>query len=379
MIRASFVSILRLTVSGFRNLAPQQLDVGPGLTAVIGANGSGKTNLLEAVAVLGNLASFRPGPSAAWIRHGAPAFTLAGVIDRGGTDVEIRQDVRHAGTLARALFRGARRLGAAEYLELFPVATLSGYDRALVWGAPEDRRRFLDRLCFQIRPEALPTLQRYRRALRHRNALLTRWGPPEEFDAFEHDLAVLGAEIVRFRMAALAGLERHLGEELDALGWSLAHPVLSYNASDGVAVAEPATLVARLRAALAASRRLERGRGHTAVGPHRHDLQFSVQGVPARDTLSAGQGKLLATGLKLAAMAVVGRERGRRPLVVFDDVDAELDAAVLQRVLARLRDGGQALLSSAHEEMMLPRLTGGAVWRMNAGVVDVVAPGGMKA
>ena len=95
--------------------------------------------------------------------------------------------------------------------------------------------------------------------------------------------------------------------------------------------------------------------------------------------LSAGQGKLLATGLKLAAMAVVGRERGRRPLVVFDDVDAELDAAVLQRVLARLRDGGQALLSSAHEEMMLPRLTGGAVWRMNAGVVDVVVPGGMEA
>ena len=172
------MSILRLTVSGFRNLAPQQLDVGPGLTAVVGANGSGKTNLLEAVAVLGNLASFRPGPSAAWIRHGADAFALAGVLDRGGIEVEIRQDVRHAGTLARALFRGARRLGAAEYLDLFPVATLSGYDRALVWGAPEDRRRFLDRLCFQIRPEALPTLQRYRRALRHRNALLTRWGPP---------------------------------------------------------------------------------------------------------------------------------------------------------------------------------------------------------
>jgi DNA replication and repair protein RecF len=373
------VSILRLTVSGFRNLAPQQLNVGPGLTAVVGANGSGKTNLLEAVAVLGNLASFRPGGSAAWIRHGANAFALSGVLDRGGIEVEIRQDVRHAGTLARALFRGARRLGAAEYLDLFPVATLSGYDRALVWGAPEDRRRFLDRLCFQIRPDALPTLQRYRRALRHRNALLTRWGPAEEFDAFEHDLAVLGAEIVRLRLAALAGLERHLGEELGALGWSLAHPVLSYTASDGVAVAEPATLVARLRAALAASRRLERGRGHTAVGPHRHDLQLSVQGVPARDTLSAGQGKLLATGLKLAAMAVVGRERGRRPLVVFDDVDAELDAAVLQRVLERLRDGGQALLSSAHEEMMLPRLTGGAVWRMNAGVVDVVVPGGMEA
>ncbi len=118
---------------------------------------------------------------------------------------------------------------------------------------------------------------------------------------------------MRLRLAALAGLERHLGEELEPLGWSLAHPVLRYNAPDGVAVAEPATLVARLRAALAASRRLERGRGHTAVGPHRHDLQFSVQGVPARDVLSAGQGKLLATGLKLAAMAVRGARAGATP------------------------------------------------------------------
>ena len=371
------MSILRLSVSDFRNLAAQQLDVGPGVTTVVGRNGSGKTNVLEAVAVLGNLSSFRPGSAAACVRRGAQAFAVAGVIARSGVEVDIRQQVRCDGGVTRALFRGARRLGAAEYLDLFPVVTLSGHDRALVWGAPEDRRRFLDRLCFQLRPEALATLQRYRRALRHRNALLARGGPAAEFDAFEHDLAALGAEIVRLRLEALSGLERHLGDELESLGWSLARPVLGYNSPDGVAVAETATLAVRLRAALAASRRLERGRGHTAIGPHRHDLQLSVQGVPAREALSAGQGKLLATGLKLAAMAVVGRERGRRPVVVFDDVDAELDSAVLERVLARLRDGGQALLSSAHEEMMLPRLAGGAVWRVRDGVVDVMAAGGM--
>jgi DNA replication and repair protein RecF len=112
------------------------------------------------------------------------------------------------------------------------------------------------------------------------------------------------------------------------------------------------------------------------VGPHRHDLQLTVHGAPAREILSAGQGKLLATGLKLAAMALVGAERGRSPVVVFDDVDAELDAGVLRRVIARLESAGQALLSSAHEEMMLPRLTLGAVWRMNAGTVDMVGAGG---
>ncbi|MBZ5589644.1 MAG: DNA replication and repair protein RecF [Acidobacteriia bacterium] len=373
------MSITRFSVSEFRNLSAQQLDVPPGLTAVVGPNGSGKTSLLEALAVLGNLTSFRPGPAASWIQHGAHGFGLAAAVERGGAAVEIRQEVRLRGTVGRSLFRGARRLGAAEYLDLLPVATLSGHDRALVWGAPEDRRRFLDRLCFQLRPEALPVLQRYRRALRQRNALLARSARGDEFDAFEQDLSQLGAHVINARLAAVAGLERVLGYELEALGWSMGRAVLSYTSTDGVAVAEPATLAARLRAALAASRRLERGRGHTAVGPHRHDLQLTVHGAPARETLSAGQGKLLATGLKLAAMAVVGRERGRTPVVVFDDVDAELDAEVLRRVIGRLERGAQALLSSAHEEMMLPRLTRGAVWRMASGTVEGDAPGGSEA
>ena len=376
---SSGVSIARFSVSEFRNLSAQQLDVPPGLTAVVGPNGSGKTSLLEALAVLGNLTSFRPGSAATWIRHGARGFALAAVAERAGTAVEVRQEVHLRGTFARSLFRGARRLGAAEYLDLLPVATLSGHDRALVWGAPDDRRRFLDRLCFQLRPEALPVLQRYHRALRQRNALLARSAHGDEFDAFEQDLAQLGAHVINARLAAVAGMERLLGDELETLGWAIGRPVLRYTSSDGVAVAEPATLAARLRAALAASRRLERGRGHTAVGPHRHDLQLTVHGATTREILSAGQGKLLATGLKLAAMALVGEERGRTPIVVFDDVDAELDAVVLRRVIERLERGGQALLSSAHEEMMLPRLTRGAVWRMAGGRVETEVPGGSEA
>ena len=373
------MSIARLSVSEFRNLSAQQLDVPPGLTAVVGRNGSGKTSLLEAVAVVGNLTSFRPGSATTWVRQGGSGFALAALIDRGGAAVELRHEVRLRGAPARSLFRGARRLGAAEYLDLLPVATLSGHDRALVWGAPEDRRRFLDRLCFQLRPDTLPVLQRYRRALRQRNALLGRSARGDEFDAFEQNLAQLGASVILARLAAVAGLERFLGDELEGLGWSIGRPVLRYTSPDGVAVAEPATLAARLRAALAASRRLERGHGHTTVGPHRHDLQLTVNGAPAREFLSAGQGKLLATGLKLAAMALVGKERGRTPVVVFDDVDAELDAVVLLRVITRLERGGQALLSSAHEEMMLPRLTRGAVWRIAGGRVETDGPGGSEA
>jgi DNA replication and repair protein RecF len=373
------VSIRRLSVNSFRNLAAQELEFRPGITVVVGPNGSGKTNLLESLAVFGNLASFRPGPATSWVRRGGRAFTLVGTVERAGTTVDLRQEAQMGRALSRALFRGARRLGAGEYLDLFPVAALSGHDRQLVWGAPEERRRFLDRLSFHLHPEALLVLQRYRRALRQRNALLIGGGRGEEFDAFEHDLALLGARIVGLRQEAIAGLERHLESEMESMGWSISKPVLLYNSLDGVAVAEPATLPARLRAALAASRRRDRARGHTAVGPHRHDLLLTVQGAPAREVLSAGQGKLLATALKLTAMTLLAEVRGRSPAVVFDDVDAELDATVLRRVLERLQRGGQALLSSAHEEMMLPRLVQGTVWRMQAGTVDVVAAGGSEA
>jgi DNA replication and repair protein RecF len=370
------VPLHAFSLTGFRNLAAQEIEFPPGVTVVVGPNGSGKTNLLEAVTVLGNLASFRPGPPAVLIQRGARGFTLRGSVERGESAVELRQQARLGATVSRALFRGARRLGAAEYLTLFPVTALSGHDRALVWGAPEDRRRFLDRLCFHLHGEALAVLQRYRRALRQRNALLAGGGRDEEFDAFEHDLAQLGARVVGFRQEALAGLERHLGEELERLGWALPSPVLRYTSRDGVAVAEAATLAARLRAALAASRRRDRARGHTAVGPHRHDLALTVHGAPAREVLSAGQGKLVATALKLTAMTLLSEAWGRLPTVVFDDVDAELDAAVLRCVLERLRERAQAVLSSAHEEMVLPRLAGGAVWRMCAGSVEEVSAGG---
>lgn len=367
--------LLRLSVNGFRNLRPQELDVPAATVLVVGPNGAGKTSLLEAVTVLGNLQSFRPGPSVSLVQHGAPGFQLAGLIERGGTTVELRQEGRLARTVARRLHRGARRLGAAEYLELFPVSVLSSHDRQLIWGGPDGRRRYIDRVAFFLHAETLPVLQRYRRVLRQRNAVLARSETDGAAEAFEHELALLGSRLVGLRLEALAALETALPEELTGLGWRLSRPNLRYDAPDGLASADTAGMTGWLRAQLARTRGRDRARGATAIGPHRHDLAISVAGAPARETLSAGQGKLLATAFRLAAMAVFEKARGRIPAVVFDDVDAELDGAVLERVLARLGRAGQALLSSAHEEMVLPRLPGAAVWRVCDGLVELPAGG----
>lgn len=364
------MALRHLSAHGFRNLKPLDLAVPAGVIAVLGPNGSGKSNLLEAIAVLGNLASFRPGSPVAWIQREWAEFRLAGVIDRGDATATVSQTRSRVRSAAK-LFRGARRLGAGEYLALFPVTALSSRDRQLVWGPPEERRRFLDRLAFHLHAETLPTLQRYRHVLRQRNALLQRGGRGEEFDAFEHDLGSLGAALMRFRTVALYELERHLGGALETLGWSLPRPILRYHGGEGQGAADLPTLVRRLRAELNAGRRREQARGFTLVGPHRHDLVLTVHGMPAREVLSAGQGKVLVTAMKLGAMAAVRETGGGRPTVVFDDVDAELDGDVLSRVLRHLGESGQALLSSAHEEMVAPRLRAAAVWRIRDGVVEV--------
>jgi DNA replication and repair protein RecF len=135
---------------------------------------------------------------------------------------------------------------------------------------------------------------------------------------------------------------------------------------------EVVRLAADLRTALSRSRRAETSRGYTLVGPHRHDVAITLQGVSARDLLSAGQTKLLATALKLAAQGVIERILGCASLVIFDDVDAELDSDVLARLLSRLARCEQVVMSSAHGETILPRLPRASVWRLSNGQISEV-------
>lgn len=368
------MEISRLDIRSFRNLASQEISLGPGVTLVVGPNGAGKSNLLEAISVLGNLTSFRPGPPLAFVRWQAESYLLAATVLRDTTPVEMRQEARVGRHLGRALFRGGRRLTMGEYLQLCPVAALSGFDRALVTGTPEDRRRFLDRLVFHLHPEALRMLQQYRRALRQRAGLLLGGGQIAELEAFEQILAATGARLVELRLATLRRLVSGLEGEMGLLRWAAGRPHVRYHAPDGLGSPDASQLAVRLGSALARSRRLDAQQRRTTVGPHRHDLAITVGGMPAREALSAGQAKLLVVGLRLAALAVLEERLGGAPVVVFDDVDAELDASALGRVLARLHGRAQVLISSARPELVLPAAAAARVWRVEEGRV-VVADG----
>lgn len=361
--------VRELRISGFRNLAAQELQLRPGLTLLGGANGAGKSNLLEAVAVFGNLTSFRPASPVHLVRWGEHGYSLGGVVERGSSRVELRQDARLGRSLVRSLWRGGRRLATGEYLQVCPVAPLSAHDRALVTGVPEDRRRFLDRLVFHLHPEALTLLQQYRRALRQRSELLASGGGHEAAEAFEQLLASCGARLIELRLQTLRQLIQKLDVELAEMGWPAVRPQVRYHAPDGLGSPDAAHLGARLREALARARRVDAQQRRTSVGPHRHDLAISVAGVPAREALSAGQAKLLAVALRLAALGVLEQRLGSSPVVVFDDVDAELDASTLSRVLARLGGRAQVLISSARPEIVLPVAGSGEVWWVEGGKV----------
>lgn len=370
------MSIETLKIRGFRNLHDAALSLPAGLVAVVGKNGAGKTNLLEAVTVLGNISSFRSSSVSSLVRHGLEGFSLEAVINRFGNPVEIRQ---HAlvGTLpGRGLWRGARRLSAGEYLQIQPVTAFCSRDRQLVVGGPEERRRFLDRIVFHLHPDALATMQTYRHALRQRTWLLSRGGNDQELDAFEHTLAQHGGHLIALRLRVLGLVTASLGGQLGGLGWSLSDPGLRYHAPDGVAECDAAALAQRLSIALAKARRSDRRLGRTSVGPHRHDVLLTLGGRGVREALSAGQAKLLATAMKLAAVRVLEEKKGRVSTLVFDDVDAELDADVLARLLDRLHDCGQVLVSSAHPEMIVRHLREAVVFQVEAGRISGCATGG---
>lgn len=340
----------------FRNFATVTWAVPPGITVLTGANGAGKTNLLEAVTVLGNLTSFRPGPPRLWLRHGQIGFTLWGEVQWGETLASLEQRGSVAKGFVRNLFRDERKVVPADYLPVLPVAAFSTLDEDLILGGPELRRRFLDRLAFQLRPATLDLLLRYRRALRQRNRLLQQGSTGETLEAFDRELAQAGRRLLLARLAAQEALQNFLEEQLASLGWLFSKPVLHYHSHENLAASAAAGDYAFL-SALRRWRRQELVRGCTLVGPHRDDLKILLQGRPAREQLSAGQAKLLATALRLAAVAVTRAKRKVAPLLVFDDVDAKLDGQVLARLLAHLATmGGQAILSTAHPEMVLGHL-----------------------
>jgi DNA replication and repair protein RecF len=343
------VHLVDISTDGFRNLRPGTIAWGPQSNILVGGNGEGKTNCLEAVTVLGNLRSFRAGSMGSIVAHGADQFRLEGRVETTTGVVRLGQRVDPGPPVRRELSINGRSATVPEYLRVLPLVALSGGDRELVSGGPAERRAFLDRFTFLLEDAHFEELRRYRRGLRQRNAALVGGAGDDEMTAWEGRLAAAGAGVVHRRgrtcIRLVAGFDA-IYRELRGEGFPDIE--LRYR---GEAELEPARNVSEVeeyyRKRYNETRARDRRTGFTGEGPHRHDLGLRVNGRAVRHVLSSGQIKVVAAALRLASLKQVEEERGEVLPVIIDDVDSELDTAVLVRLIDHLAGRRQLFLSSA--------------------------------
>jgi DNA replication and repair protein RecF len=312
--------IRKLTLRHFRNVAFAALEFSGPRQYLVGSNGQGKSNLLEAAGYVTALRSFRTTDSRHLIMRDQPEAAIACDVEREGSGAErvtilIRRD-------GKELRRGEERVTRlADHLGRFPTVVFSSQDLQLIRGAPALRRRWLDLTLSAIDPVYLDCLQAYNRALAGRNSLLRRpdGGVARELPAFDRTLAPAGARLVALRTQGIAALAPEMAAAYGRLCGVREVATLAYEAAPGGTSGE------ELLAVLEAGRARDLQAGMTLAGPHRDDIGFCVRGMDAKDFASEGQQRSTMLALRLAQAAWFHKRSGVRPVLLADDVLGELD------------------------------------------------------
>jgi len=346
------VRLRQLWLTDFRCYQELELAPAEGSTVVVGANGQGKTSVLEAVGWVATAQSFRGVPDAALVRSGAATAVVRAEFERDGRDQLFEAEIRAVGRNRIQVNRRAlaRRRDLADSLR---VTVFSPDDLELVKGGPSERRRYLDDLLVASAPRYDAARADYERVLRQRNALLRAGlhGHDDEFtlDVFDEQLARAGAELVRGRLRLIDRLHPPLVDAYRSLARAEVAIDARYEAewAEGVVERDRADDVAdALRAALAGRRREELARATTVVGPHRDEWRLQVDGLDARTHASQGEQRTLALSLRLAGHRVTADVVGEDPVLLLDDVFSELDPGRAAALVEHLPHG-QTLLTTA--------------------------------
>jgi DNA replication and repair protein RecF len=350
----------------FRNHEKTDVTFVPGLTVLRGANGAGKTNLLEATGYLASLSSFRGAGPDILVRQGCDAAVVRGELSRAGRSLLLEAEIRAAGRGRASLNRQAVRR-ASDLREALSVTVFSPDDLELVKGGPSGRRRYLDDALVALHPRNDALRRDLERIVRQRNALLTsahgRLTPDVEttLDVWDSKLSQAGEALAGARVSLLGQLEplvRKAYEQLAGAGEAGPRVALSYEAT---------WREAGLAASLAMARADELRRGVSLVGPHRDDMGLALSGMAARTCASQGEQRSFALALRLAVHRLVAEETGESPVLLLDDVFSELDEARGQALLDNLPPG-QSILTTTGP--LPPGVRVDQELTINAGQVD---------
>ena len=359
----------RISLRDFRNFEAVDVPLPPEGLALVGENGHGKTNFLEAIYYLQILRSFRGARDVDLVRFETAGFHVAAALgDARARHVTV--GFQRPSRRKKATIDGAEALRLADAIGAFPAVIFSPTDAELVAGAPSERRRFLDVMLSLTSRPYLGALQRYRAALARRNAALrvaTETHSPEAIEVWEPALAETGAILWRARRAwvhshaeQFASLCADIGEQ----GASALRYVTPMDCDDDSAEHE-------LLAALARRRALDVQRGMTHAGPHRDDLELTLSGRDLRTFGSAGQQRTAAIALRLLEASTLRLAADAEPIVLLDDPFAELDHRRTARILTLLQaEGrGQTVLAVPRASDIPADLTRLERWRVHGGLI----------
>ena len=352
---------LRLT--DFRNYADAAVEFRPGLNLVVGRNGQGKTNLLEAINVLSGLGSHRGAAGEAMVRQGAERAVLSGTGSAGGRDVRVDAEVKRTGGTRLLVNRVAvERMSASSSAGMLVAVAFSPDDLVIIKGGPEERRRLLDQGAARVRPLGATERQEFERVLRQRTGLL-KAAPNSHralatLDVWDESFARAGAVVVRNRMAVLDRLRPEVLRRYRSVSGQAGEVSVEYKASwlePGTAsTASEEGLRAALFDALAKARSRDLERGVSTVGPQRDDVEVLLEGADARLFASQGEQRTLALSLRMAERDLVAANRGEDPILLLDDIFSELDEVRRGHLVEMVAASGQTIATA----------TSGAGWPM---------------
>lgn len=371
--------VTHLSLANFRSYAEASVDFGPGVTTLVGRNGQGKTNIVEAVHYLSTLSSHRVSTEQPLVRAGHTTATVRARVEKAGRSlgVEITLNAGRANT-AR-LNRGAAK--PRDVAGILRTVVFAPEDLELVKGDPAARRRFIDALAVQLQPTLAGDISDYERVVRQRSTLLkTARGKAADLgtlDVWDSKLCQLGGRIVAARVAALRQLAPHVATAYadiapESAACTVAYEPRSLNQDDlGGSAGEIAEALQRQ---VAEQRPKELDRGVCLVGPHRDDVAISLGDLPAKGYASHGESWSSALALRLGSFDTLTADGGPdadadgEPVLILDDVFAELDAGRRAALTARVARADQVLITAAVRDDV-PAELGGQVLRVADGQV----------
>ncbi|MEV0416050.1 DNA replication/repair protein RecF [Streptomyces sp. NPDC050448] len=355
--------VSHLSLADFRSYARAEVPLDPGVTAFVGPNGQGKTNLVEAIGYLATLGSHRVSSDAPLVRMGADRAIIRAAVTHGERQQLVELEL-NPGRANRARINRSSQVRPRDVLGIVRTVLFAPEDLALVKGDPGERRRFLDELVTARSPRMAGVRSDYERVLKQRNTLLKsaamarrhggRSMDLSTLDVWDQHLARAGAELLAQRLDLIATLLPQADKAYEQLAPGGGPLGLAYKSSAGEAV-DSGTARTRealyevLLAALAEVRKQEIERGVTLVGPHRDDVVLRLGDLPAKGYASHGESWSYALALRLASYELL-RSEGAEPVLILDDVFAELDARRRERLAELVAPGEQVLVTAAVDD-----------------------------